>query len=249
MPRDLPKKLKFDAIVEAVFEARFDAESSLIPEVLFGRLADTPEWREYAQRRLPMADVPAALRRADRSLRYQAAMELVDPQGQVIVRIGPQSLAFVRKAPYPGWEVVGPEISRTIDVLFGVLPAIKVTRLGLRYINALKSDVHQLASVADLNINVVVDAAQLVDSLNLNYSKARDAELRCTVRIATLDFAEGSIPENTSVIVDVDVFTPEPYATSDLAAVKRWTESAHNFEKENFFQLLTDKSIEALRAD
>jgi hypothetical protein len=80
---DLPTKLKHDAIVEAAFEARIDADPASVPEILFGRLADTAEWRGFTQRRLPTADIPAALRRADPNLRYQPAIDLIHPEGSV----------------------------------------------------------------------------------------------------------------------------------------------------------------------
>jgi hypothetical protein len=98
---NLPKKLKHDAIVEATFEVRFEAEISSVAEVLLGRLADTPVWSGFTPRRLPTADIPSALRRADPNLRYQAAIELLAPSGEQRVGIGPQNLSFTRTAPYP----------------------------------------------------------------------------------------------------------------------------------------------------
>jgi hypothetical protein len=47
----LPQKLKNDAIVEAIFEIRFD--TSTILEVLIGRLADLVPWNGFKQQRLP----------------------------------------------------------------------------------------------------------------------------------------------------------------------------------------------------
>ena len=65
MAYELPKKLKTDAILEAVFEIRFEPDPSLVSEILFGRFADADEWRAFRQVRLPAADIPASIRRAD----------------------------------------------------------------------------------------------------------------------------------------------------------------------------------------
>jgi uncharacterized protein (TIGR04255 family) len=246
----LPNKLKHDAIIEATFEIRFDAEPSLVAEVLFGRLADTPDWRAFIQRRLPTADIPAALRRADPNLRFLPAIELIHPEGTQIVRMGPQSLTYTRRAPYPGWDVsFGTEIERVVDVLFKVVPHISVSRLGLRYINALRSDLHGINGVDKLNLNITVDAETLTRNLNLNYTVPVLDDSSCTVRIATKDFAQGSIPETTTVIADLDVFTNEPYQTAEIGKVKDWKEAAHVAEKENFFRLLRAETIKSLRED
>jgi hypothetical protein len=47
----IPAKLKYDAIVEALLEVRFDMTT--IPEVLLGRLADCPSWKGFEQDRMP----------------------------------------------------------------------------------------------------------------------------------------------------------------------------------------------------
>ena len=167
---DLPNKLKHDAIVEAVFDVRFEAEPSLVAEVLFGRFADTPEWSSFIQRRLPTADIPAAMRRADPNLRFLPAIELVHPEGRQIVRVT-ELLTYARRAPYLGWDATfGKEIERVVDVLFKVVPQIAVTRLGLRYINALRSDLHGISGFEKLNLNITVDGETLTRRLNLNYT-------------------------------------------------------------------------------
>ena len=249
LKNDLPNHLKNDAIIEANFETRFDADPASISEVLIGRLADFSDWRGYTQRRLPTADIPAALRRADPNLRYQPAVDLISPDGITTVRIGPQSLAYSRRAPYPGWGDYGPRAASVIDVLFAIVPAAKITRLGLRYIDALRSDVHEIAGMQSLNLSVMVNKKPLTDSLNLNYKSPVFDGSSCTVRLATRDFAQGQIPENTSVITDIDVFTDDPYMGKTAIDAKNWLTAAHLEAKERFFQLLTEDSIAKLKKD
>jgi uncharacterized protein (TIGR04255 family) len=177
-------------------------------------------------------------------------LDLIDADAKRIVRIGPASLAYARRAPYPGWKSeLGAEVAQVIDVLFAVVPRISVVRLGLRYINALTSDLHGINGIEELNLSIVVGTTPLTKNLNLNYTVPVSDDSSCTVRIATLDFAQGEIPEKTTVIADVDVFTNEPYETSEIKRVKDWKELAHTAEKESFFRLLTPNTIESLRAD
>ena len=46
----IPAKLKHDAIVEALLEVRFDMTTA--SEILFGRLADWPSWKDFEPGRM-----------------------------------------------------------------------------------------------------------------------------------------------------------------------------------------------------
>jgi uncharacterized protein (TIGR04255 family) len=245
----LPKKLKDDAIVEVAFEIRFDAEA-IVPEVALGRLADTPDWHGFSQRRLPTADLPPAVRRADPNLRHLATIELVAPNGDRRVGIGPQNLSFTRAAPYPGWDgKFGVEVEGIVDILFKTIPKPAVTRLGLRYVNALRSTLHGIAGIESLNLRVSLGPEVLTQKLNLNYTVPVLTDSSCTVRIASADLAGGNIPEGTTVIADLDVYTNDGYSTGDSAKVKAWCADAHDAEKLLFFRLLNQATIDRLRLD
>ena len=58
---------------------------------------------------------------------------------------------------------------------------------------------------------------------------------------------EGLCPPSTSVVIDVDVFTKDSFRTRDRQALTNWIELAHTQEKEHFFRLLTDATIDALK--
>ena len=248
MHKDLPEKLTPDAIVEAIVEVRFEYDDPS-PEVLIGRLADATEWQKFPQRRLPTADIPATLRRADPGLRYQPALDLTSEDIPITVRIGPQSLAYSRRAPYPGWSVFGSEVKRAIAILFEKARNPNVTRLGLRYINALQSDLHGVLGFQDLNLTISVAGKPLAESVNLNFRTSVMADSLCFARLATPDLAQGNIPENTTVIVDLDVFTDDPYKTSEESAVIAWLDAAHEAEKIAFFGLLTSETIARLESN
>lgn len=245
----VPAKLKTDAIVEALVELRFDLPSVGIPEISFVRLAENPAWKEYQQRMLPLFHLPAHVRMSDVNLRYQPALELVAPDTQRSVRIGPQVLSYHRLAPYVGWGKFRPEINETVVWLFTQIPEINVRRLGLRYMNALRAEAHQIKSVLDLNLELKVADKRIDGNVNVNFTEPVDNDSACTVRIATPEFiqVQGAVPPNTSVYVDVDVFTKDGFSTGSQEAVIAWINDAHTAEKENFFQLLTDQTINELK--
>jgi uncharacterized protein (TIGR04255 family) len=240
--KPVPKKLKNDAIVEAIFEVRFDLAT--IPEILFGRLADYGPWKSFTQRRLPAYEIPAPLRQVDPNLRFQPVFELSSEQRSV--RIGPQVISYHRTVPYVGWERFQPELAEMINGLFQMANGLIIRRLGLRYLNALRSDLHGIASISDLDLEIKVASERVPGNVNLNFTIDVASNTACTVRIATTEFVQGKLPPNTSVYLDVDVFTKDDFETKEQKAVQNWVTAAHTSEKEQFFRLLTERSIETL---
>lgn len=244
-PKTIPAKLKRDAIVEAIFEMRFDTKT--IPEVLFGRLADFAPWKGFSQQQLPAYQIPAPMRSVDPNLRYAPLFELRDQPDQRAVRIGAYVLSFHQKAPYTGWAAFKPELLQSIEVLFAKTEDLTIRRLGFRYLNALRTDAHAINAVSDLDLKVTVADEQLFGNLNLNFTTDLGDSAQCTLRIATVDFAQGALPPNTSIVVDVDVFTKDAFKTRKEAEVKDWLEFAHTHEKKQFFRLLTSSTIDQLK--
>jgi uncharacterized protein (TIGR04255 family) len=246
---ELPKKLKTDAISEAAFEIRFEPDPSLVPEILFGRFADADEWRTFRPARLPTADIPATIRRGDPNLRYLPSLDLVSLDGGISVRIGPEVIAYSRRGNYPGWDQFGAELKRVISHLYRVIPEAKVNRLGLRYINALRSDAPGIKSIDDIDISIDVADIKLSNSINLNFKSRLGTEFETMTRIASVDLAQGNIPAHATVIVDIDVYTFQGYSANDANSIKNWVMQAHNKEKESFFCVLGKAATERLKED
>ncbi len=220
---------------------------SIIPEVFLGRFLDGSSWRGFENRRLPAYELPAPLRQADPNLRYQPVFELVAPDKLSMVRVGPNMVSYHRLPPYVGWPTFRPELHGAIDALFSTAGGLLVRRLGLRYLNALTVTRHKIDSVAGLDLEMKVSGASLTGDINLNYTTELSGQTQCTVRVATPGFVQGVLPADTSVLVDVDVFTKDGFEATTDAAVKDWVESAHESEKQEFFHLLTRDTIKELQ--
>jgi uncharacterized protein (TIGR04255 family) len=243
----IPKKLKQDAIVEAILELRFDEPKAAIQEVFLGKLADWQAWKKFVPRRLPLAEFPAQIRTADPNLRFQPLIELISEKRDRAVRFGPQVLSYHSQKPYPGWEKFKPELEDAANALFAVIPNMNIQRIGLRYINALLPDVHKIQSLSDLNMTLEVAKQKLTEHVNVNYTTNLSEDTQCTVRIATRDFVQGDLPEHTSAFVDVDVFTKDGFGATTAKKVHDWIEFAHTKEKEQFFRFLFPATIDLLR--
>lgn len=243
----IPEKLKADAIVEALAEMRFDIPAGSLPEISFVRLAENPSWRNFKQQMMPLFHIPAQVRMSEGNLRYQPCLELTAPDHERTIRIGPQVLSYHRLAPYVGWNRFQPEIAETIEWLFSQVPEIRVRRIGLRYMNALRADVHGIKSVLDLNLTLAIAGDRVGGNVNINFTDEISSDTVCTVRVATPEFIQGTVPPQTSVYVDVDVFTKEDFATGSRDVVLKWITNAHAAEKRNFFRLLTNETISELK--
>jgi uncharacterized protein (TIGR04255 family) len=242
-----PKKLKNDAIIEALLEIRFDIAASL-PELYYARLSELPQWKAFQQLRLPAYEIPPAMRAAEPTLRFAPVLQLAEVSDSPrIVRMGPQVLSYHRSKTYGGWENFQPELNLLIDALFDAIPNVVISRLGLRYMNGFNRGIHGIGSISDLDFSLKVADEVITDAVNVNYSRNISDVGTCMVRIATPDFVQGSLPENTTVFVDVDVYTRGEIAIKDAASVKTWTERAHQVEKHEFFHLLTQASIDSLQ--
>jgi uncharacterized protein (TIGR04255 family) len=243
--KSIPLKLKHDAIVEAIFEMRF--QMAPIPEIFFGRIAEHSPWKSFVQRRMALYEIPGVVRQADPNLRYAPVFEMISNQKDRLVRVGPQVLSYHRLAPYVGWGKFKVELEDAIAGLFKTMDGIKVERLGLRYTNALRPDLHGIRSISDLDLRLEIAGKSISDNVNVNFTEIFGDSL-CTVRVATPQFVQGpGLPSGTSVYIDVDVYTGESVRMLTQNDTRAWIEMAHDSEKQQFFSLLPPQRIEVLR--
>jgi uncharacterized protein (TIGR04255 family) len=244
MMLDLPRKLKKDAIVEALWEVRFGSDE--LPELVVGTLAGNQAWRHYGKTRLALSDVPAAIRNQDPKLRYQATLQLVSREPARIIKIGSNVFSYHILRPYCGGEQFETELSATIDFVFGSLANFKATRLGLRYINAMSND-HHIENINDLELTISVAGDRLEPPLNLNYRRASGESHFATVRIVSPEFLTTLPQVALNALIDIDVFTSTTFESSDAMTAKEWVASARTFEKTEFFRLIPAHILERLR--
>lgn len=240
----LPKRLKADAIVEALGEIRFESADS--PEIVVGRLISNEPWRTYEVQRLAGADIPEAIRLTHADLKYQPALELRSSDGFHRIRIGRNIISYHNSGRYSGWAGFGPQLARTSQWLSSTLSRSTVKRLGLRYINAMNSAKHHISSIHELDVTVDIGGSRPDGPINLNFLRENDTTHRTMTRIASPSFVQGSIPPDTAVVVDIDVFTPDQFEATNPDVVSTWLEEAHRFEKEAFFKLIPARILDQL---
>ena len=241
----LPKKLKQDAILEALVELRFDSKT--ITELFLGRVLEQAHWKTFVPQHLPAYEIPPQLRSITPNMRFVPIMQLSGEENKAALRIGSAVISYHRLAPYTGWEKFKSELSTVVETLFKSADNLNITRIGLRYMNALRPSIHFVNSLADLDLKIVVAEGEITKAANLNFTTKVGDQMSSTVRVATKEFIQGVIPEDTSIYVDVDVFTDDGFHTSDQKAVNEWIELAHTKEKDEFFHLFRLDTISDMR--
>jgi uncharacterized protein (TIGR04255 family) len=240
----LPARIPPDAILEALVEFRF--EHADLPELVLGRLLDVPLWAEFSQTRLPAADIPQPLRDSDINLRYQPLVELRKADGSRIAKIGGRVMSYHIVAPYPGWDVFRAEIGLALHEVITKLKSPRFSRVGFRYVNALRPDGHNIRDLRDTNISLKVGNDVITESLVVNYIRSLSPNHTVTVKVATPDLVIGPIPAGYSLLCDVDVATKEGNFLTDYAELVAWIDDAHTLEKAEFFAILPEAITKTL---
>lgn len=247
--RALPKKIKPDSIIEALLEIRFiTADSDKLPEMVVWKLASNPAWTAYSRSRLGIADLPADIRAQDPNVRFSPTLELRSAAPQRTVRIGPNVVSLHVLAPYPGGDQFEQEAEELIRYLYGACQDMVVARMGLRYVNLLSELEHGIGSKNDLNFQLSIGGAQVNDELVIRVSKALGPDHVGATAIASPGMVQGQIMKRFSAMVDVDISTPNDFAQKQITCdnALKWMRQAHIYEREEFFHLLTDKTIAEL---
>lgn len=242
---ELPKKLTRDAIMEALLEIRF--ETNQVGELLVGRLASSQQFEGYGVSRLPMASFPPEIRDADANLRFQPTLQLASPVAGELVKIGPHVISLHVVAPYPGWDALSGRLRHMIETLFSNVNDISVTRLGLRYVNAITAE-HGVDRISDLQFSLALGGQQVNSEMICSHRFKLDNEIHGTLSLATPSFVNGpNLPNECAAFVDIDIFTPRALGVTDQNAVLHWVHRAHDAEKTAFFGLFSEAQIERLK--
>lgn len=240
-----PKKLNPDMIAEALFEVRF--EHNELSEMIAAKLAANPMWQDFSTQRMGTAEMPVSLRDSDSNLRYLPLFELRNENTGAIARIGARVASFHIAGDYPGWEDFKPQLSSLYGAIVEALEQPSIVRLGLRYMNIPSNEKHNIGSVLDLNMDILVDGKVPSEDVQLAYKLNVEKDIEATVRIVSPEFVNNSDAFNGSGVIDIDMVMSDQIGPQDQPYIDDWLERAHNAEKELFFSLLSQDLIELLK--
>jgi uncharacterized protein (TIGR04255 family) len=231
----LPTSISPCPIREAVAEIRFD--SNVPADAVYGIVYQVLKKDFSEAKPLPILNIPAEFRSADKNLAFQPHYRLQNDASVVLV--GPRVISFGMRGEYPGWAVLSKRIRETLNQFNETGIMIKVHRLGLRYISFFAFDIYP-----NLLLKIAVEGASL------------DGEETFFKTILTghgckslLQISKGVVlrnkPSERGSVIDIDSFTatPEGEFSNQL---EQFLENAHLSEKELFFRLLKPEFLKTL---
>ena len=166
------------------------------------------------------------------------------------MRVGPQVFIYGGRGTYPGWDkALKREPESAANYLFEVGNNLEITRLSFCYVNALRSDRHGINGVNDLDLGISIVGKPVKENLNFNFVTRAGPDSEKMTRVAIVDRFSGQIPENTIVILDIDVYTGNSFRANRADQLKEWVINAHKIEKESFFGILGSEAKQRLKAD
>jgi len=139
-----PQRYAFPPIVEVIFEVRL-AEEAGAPKI-----KKASDWLSGRYSNVALEDqIEAKLHFATRSAEFTDKPRIYkltnwDQTEELVLSV--TSCAWVRRAPYEGWDPYYGRIASELPVLLKALKTIKIERIGLRYINRI--DVPKVDEIA-----------------------------------------------------------------------------------------------------
>lgn len=244
--RSIPKRLRNEPLIEVIWQAQFEAENAgeLLPGVLFDALRKArPDVR---MQRLPTADLPAVLTRADPNLRFVTKIRMEVEGEPFIWQVGDRTIVLNCRKPYVGWERFQPAIKEFIDIVerSGVVP--KPSRHSLRYLDLLRLDPPPDLSALRLHLQL---GGYAIDHHRLTLRvEIPDGECDHVVQVITP--ANSNLPEGQVTGTLVDLETAPSASPSGWDDARGQLELLHTKSKELFFyHVLSDKALGQLQPE
>lgn len=245
--QNLPKKLKKEPLIDAVFEIRFTSAvpaGGILPGLLFAKLEGNT-----TSEQLPMAHFPQAMRDADPNLQF-APLNRLD-WGQYYINVGDRSVSIGFKHPYPGWDKFKLAITKVMEALKDAGIIKTVERYALKYIDLLPATSLQ-EQVGFVNFDVTLAEHKLKEeAFQLRLEIPRDSFVHAVqvISSATATLHTGEIRQG--LIVDVDTIANQKSILFDelLNEFSDKLEAIHQANKEIFFDCLMPQTIAALEPE
>ncbi|AGX88040.1 TIGR04255 family protein [Candidatus Symbiobacter mobilis] len=247
MANKLPKRLRKEPLLDALFECRFDAHfpvSNILPGILFSEFEG-----EKQLERLPQSEIPEVIRKSDPNLQYVPLVRIRFQNYSFLV--GDRSVAVACNLPYKGWN----DFKATIIKLIGVLKKSglvdKVLRYSTKYVDLIHSnDPTDQVDLANLSLRI--------GSHNLtkeSYQVRMEISVEGFINIIQIISGTRVIipgkPEQEGVVIDID--TIKDIGGISVEQLEQDLDSAlehiHRVSKETFFDCLTEQTLMRLEPE
>ena len=248
-PMKLPKRLKKEPLVDALFEVRFlptvPAVSGVLPGMFLSSLQSS--WQESLQiERLQVGEIPSQIRINDPFLKYQPLLRLSATRFAILV--GDWNVTVGCKLPYAGWAAFKPKIVEVMNALKSSGFVKELERYSMKYIDIVE---HKTLSEQIKRANMEIRlgshklTAQMFD-VRLQMKQGEFTNLLHLAGQAQVTLPGGEV--RNGLLIDVDTVVDHKTANFEQFAceLQGRLERIHTENKTRVFECLTPEAIEEL---
>ena len=237
---NLPKRIHPDPIIESACEIRYDL--NIIQDATFGIIYNSLKDRYPKIEKLPILQIPEAIRFNDPKFKYQAQYKIYNDKFNVL--IGAYSCSVSKRDEYPGWNKFFNEILFVFNNIKDLKIIGKLNRFGLRYIDFFENiNIFEKIKL-DLNINgekkiknnQFITILEELDDFKLLFQVSNSAE----------QFKENVKIKGSVLDVDIELKKIDETFFENLDSILN---EAHLKSKEYYFRLLNDDFLESLNPE
>ena len=242
----VPKKLKKEPLIEAVWELRFEPKEESAGEILAGIIYNSLRHEYPKVVRLPAADIPRPIARVDPLLRYAPTIRLESVSASPFaVQIGDRVVSLNNRRPYKGWSEFSKRIHDLVKLLRSTELVQKPTRFSLRYIDLLELD--PPPSLASLRVRVEVAERDLGECPIQLRAEIQDDPFVHILQIASPALVTiGNAEQRKGTLVDIDTIRNVESSADFWEILDAELDEAHARSNRLFFELLTSEALERL---
>jgi uncharacterized protein (TIGR04255 family) len=242
----IPKRLKKEPLLEALWEIRFNSDKGSVVELLPGLIYQTFRDAYPKIDRLPAANLPPAILQQDLMLRYAPTVKLEG--SPYSIQIGEHVVSLNCQRPYTGWEKFKTNIIELSEKLKETGLITRPERFSLKYIDIIPVLGQPSLEPLDIELKLGIFGVVLNQPVQLRTEILENGFVHI-VQIVTP--AQASIPSGErfdGVLFDIDTV----YQNNE---VDFWTDfsdkldKAHYYSKNLFFNLLKDDTIKLLEPE
>lgn len=242
MQPSLPKRLKKEPLLEALWEIRFSSSVESVVELLPGLIYQNSAGAYTKTSRLPAANLPGQILQQDPDLRYVPTVRLEGKQYSV--QIGEHSVSLSCRRPYTGWMEFGKKIRELSQMLRGTNLLTTPERFSLKYIDIVPGE--DAPSIAPLAVELKLGGRDLTREPVHLRTEIREQNFLHIVQIGSP--TKATLPTGDTykgVLLDIDsIWFAGNHDFWNMFDSQ--LDIAHDLSKKLFFQLLTEETITLL---
>ncbi len=222
----LPKIIVPCPITESIIELRF--ESKFPYDAIFGIVYNKFKDEYPILEKLPILQLPEAIRKNDLNLRYKPYYKLLSPDKKFIFQLGARVYSLINIEPYIGWSKFSKKILDVIERINKLSIVDTYVRIGIRYINGFDANI-----LEKINLSLNLNEDNLKDFNSLIRIEFPSNEFISTLQVSN----NAQIRKDDSIskgsILDIDTHIENP--EGDITKIVK---KGHLEEKKLFFNLL-----------